>query len=327
MNTDMGFSSSLGHLLADYVEYKRLQGYQFIAGEKNVRQFDSFVVASGQKPSALTRDIVESYIASRPGEKRITQTHRASHVRCLGKYLVRMGIEAYVLPEGMLAVKKYEFQPYVFSEGEIKHLMSALDSMRYCAVSPQRHIVIPMVIRMLYGCGLRISEALGLSIRDIDLQDGILFVRAAKFNKDRYVPMARSLAEQCRRYAEQVLAFSDDDSPFFPSPGRKAYGVCAVRDAFRQCLTVAGIPHSDEGPTLHSLRHSFAVHRLMRWSVEDGDVNVLLPYLSAYMGHENLLGTERYLRMTAEMFPETAERIRENCSWMMPEVDICENNN
>ena len=68
------------------------------------------------------------------------------------------------------------------------------------------------------------------------------------------------------------------------------------------------------------MRHSFAVNNLVKWGMEGKDVNALLPYLSEYMGHENLLGTERYLRMTVEMFPEMRERISAGCSWIMPEV-------
>lgn len=87
---------------------------------------------------------------------------------------------------------------------------------------------------------------------------------------------------------------------------------------------IAGIQHTDDGPTVHSLRHSFAVHNLVRWGMEAKDVNALMPYLSAYMGHENLLGTERYLKMTVEMFPEIRDRISAGYSWIMPEVDCHE---
>jgi integrase/recombinase XerD len=62
----------------------------------------------------------------------------------------------------------------------------------------------------------------------------------------------------------------------------------------------------------------------VRWSREGKDINAMLPYLSAYMGHENLLGTERYLRMTVEIFPEMREHISAGCSWIIPEVGFHE---
>lgn len=154
---------------------------------------------------------------------------------------------------------------------------------------------------------------------DVDLQTGVLLVRAAKFNKDRYVPMVQSLHQRCRSYA-RVSMGGKAESPFLPSPSGGFYHKSTIGYAFRKCLAIAGIRHFDDGPTVHSLRHSFAVHNLVRWGEENKDVSTLLPYLSAYMGHENLLGTERYLRMTAEMFPEMRERISAGCSWLMPEV-------
>ena len=64
-------------------------------------------------------------------------------------------------------------------------------------------------------------------------------------------------------------------------------------------------------------RHSFACHRIMRWAREGTDVNAMLPVLSAYLGHEGLRGTERYLRLTAEMMPELREAV-ERLSWVIP---------
>jgi integrase len=296
-----------------------MRGYKS-SGEEDIRQFDAYAAASPITTDRLTNELVEAYIARRPGEKPGTQLHRVSTVRCFGKYLVRCGVDAYVLPNGGLSVAKYGFLPYVFSTEEVARLMGAADLLPYRATSPQRRIVIPMMLRLIYGCGLRISEAIKLRVEDVDLQNGVLCVRTAKFNKDRYVPMAPSLLKRCQNYAELLSVGGNCNSPFLPSPTRGMYSPSSVGHTFRQCLVIAGIPHTDDGPTVHSLRHSFAVHNLVRWVTEGKDVNALLPYLSAYMGHENLLGTERYLRMTVEMFPRMRERISAGCSWIMPEV-------
>jgi len=181
-----------------------------------------------------------------------------------------------------------------------------------------------MMLRLIYGCGLRISEAINLTAEDVDLQNGIILVRATKFNKDRYVPTALSLLDKCRNYATLIAVDVHSKSPFFPSPTESFYNRSTIGYAFLQCLAIAGIPHFDDGPTVHSLRHSWAVQNLVKWGSEGKDVNTMLPYLSAYMGHENLLGSERYLRMTMEMFPEIKSRISSECSWIMPEVVRCE---
>ncbi len=314
------FASHLGPLLTKYIAYRRMRGYKSAACEADIRQFDAYAAASPIRTDRLTKELVEAYIAHRSGEKPSTQYHRVSTVRCFGKYLVRCGVDAYVLPNGVFTVGKYGFLPYVFSTEEVARLMDAANLLPYRACSPQRHIVIPMMLRLIYGCGLRISEAIKLRADDVDLKSGVLRIRTAKFNKDRYVPMAQSMLQRCQGYAELLSVEKSDRSPFFSSPTRGYYSYAAIGHAFRQCLVIAGIPHTDDGPTLHCLRHSFAVHNLVRWSREGKDINAMLPYLSAYMGHENLLGTERYLRITVDIFPEMREHISAGCSWIMPEV-------
>jgi integrase len=320
MNHMPAFTSPLGSLLKQYVQYRRMRGYTSPTGVEDIRQFDVYAGTSPIATDQLTKELVESYIASRPGEKPATQAHRISTVRCFGIYLTRCGADAYVLPYGVHNVAKYGFVPHVLSTEEIVRLISAADSWPRRSNSPRRHIVLPMLLRLIYGCGLRISEACHLQTGDVDLQTGVLLVRAAKFNKERYVPMAPSLLLRCHRYAIQASVGTQHESPFLPSSTGGFYHRTTIGYAFRQCLTIAGIPHFDDGPTVHSLRHSFAVHNLVKWGTQGKNLDALLPYLSAYMGHENLLGTERYLRMTMEMFPEIRERISSGCSWVMPEV-------
>ena len=318
------FASKLGPLLTQYISYRRTRGYRSVSCEVDLQQFDAFAAASPSTTDRLTKELVEAYIAHRPGEKPLTHSHRVSAVRCFGKYLVRCGMDAYVLPNGVFTVDKYLFLPYVFSTEEVARLMSTADLLPYRACSPQRHIVIPMMLRLLYGCGLRISEAINLRADDVNLTTGVLRIRTAKFNKDRYVPMAQSMLRSCQSYAELLSVEKSSRSPFFSSPKRGYYKYSSIGHAFCHCLVMAGIPHRDDGPTLHSLRHSFAIHNLVRWAKEGKDINAMLPYLSAYMGHENLLGTERYLKMTVDIFPEMREHISAGCSWVMPEVSFYE---
>ena len=73
----------------------------------------------------------------------------------------------------------------------------------------------PLLFRMLYGCGLRISEALALLKSDVDLKDGVLHIRHGKNDRERIVPMSVSLTEECRKYAQAVHKGTTDSIPFF----------------------------------------------------------------------------------------------------------------
>lgn len=233
MNDMPIFVSPLGGLLEQYIVYRRMRGYKSAGGEEDIRQFDVYAAASPITTDRLTKKLVEAYITRRPGEKPSTQCHRVSTVRCFGKYLVRRGMDAYVLPNGVLTVAKYGFVPYVLSTEEVARLMGAADLLPYRACSPQRHIVIPMILRLIYGCGLRISEAIKLRVEDVDLQTGVLLVRASKFNKDRYVPMAQSLLQRCQNYAAHLNVGINAKLPFLPSPTRGLYSKSTIGYAFR----------------------------------------------------------------------------------------------
>ena len=82
----------------------------------------------------------------------------------------------------------------------------ALGNAKFCYTNcPNRGAAVSLLIRLLYGYGLRISEALGLKMKDVDLDSGVLTVLESKFEKNRYVPMAPELTERCRNYAKTIV--------------------------------------------------------------------------------------------------------------------------
>jgi len=177
----------------------------------------------------------------------------------------------------------------------------------------------PEIFRLLYGCGLRLGEALNLRVRDVDLNKGVLTVRQGKFRKDRLVPPALSLVNRLRAYAAR-LGDRPPDAIFFPSPRDGPISLGAVYSLFRELLIRCAIPHGGrgKGPRVHDLRHGFAVHTLLRWYREGADLNAKLPLLATYLGHQRLLGTQRYLHLTAELFPEVMARVDAAFSDVIP---------
>jgi integrase len=174
---------------------------------------------------------------------------------------------------------------------------------------PRRHLILPEIFRVLYGCGLRVSEAIGLRVGAVDLRAGVLTIRQGKFRKDRLVPLAPSLTQRLRRYAD-ALGGQPADAVFFPSRGARPYHRVTVYHAFRQLLWRCRIAHGGRGhgPRLHDLRHTFAVHRLAQWYRAGADLNALLPVLATYLGHQSVTQTQVYLRLTADLFPDLAAR-------------------
>ena len=135
-----------------------------------------------------------------------------------------------------------------------------------------------------------------------------IFIRESKrfvFRKDRFVPVAPALAERLRAYA-MSLPDSGEDAYFFLAPDRGPYHRSTLYKIFRVLLHRCGIPHGGRGrgPRIHDLRATFAVHRLETWYRNGDDLNVKLPILATYLGHDSLAGTQWYLRLTPHLFPD-----------------------
>jgi integrase/recombinase XerD len=304
------FRSILGPLMEKFVQEKRACGYLYHESSRILRCFDRFLSKQRLRSVELPRDIAREWLSKTAHESPRTHQGRITAVRQFSTFLCRLGYPAYV-PDAALSTRcRPVFSPRILTHEEMRRLLQAVDQLVPTARSPLRHLVMPEVFRLLYGCGLRVEEVLSFRIQDVDLNQGILTVRQGKFRKDRLVPPALSLVTRLREYAD-ALGNRPPDAVFFPAPHGGRYRLRAVYGQFRKLLLQCGIPHGGrgKGPRVHDLRHGFAVHTLLRWYREGADLNAKLPLLATYLGHQHLSGTQRYLHLTAELFPEVRARV------------------
>jgi site-specific recombinase XerD len=203
--------------------------------------------------------------------------------------------------------------PYIYSRKELQVLFEAVDISRKHAIRLDSDTFRALLL-ILYGAGLRTSEALNLTMRDVDLASTVLTVRNTKFYKSRLVPITSQLANAMRAYAERRSRRplpEGMESAFFANRDGTQVRKHNVDHAFKRLLETTGIGRKDDGrraPCLHGLRHAAAVHRLTSWYREGADVQRLLPALSTYLGHAHLDGTSVYLSMTPELLHEASVR-------------------
>ncbi len=323
MTESRPFLSVLSVPIEGYLAEKRAVGYKFEKGAQLLKQFDAFVGSQNVKDIGLTKQLILDWTTRKSNETISTQGGRISLMRGLAEYLNRLGYPTFVYPRAMATVGRYEYIPYLFSDAEMKRIFEVCDHYPASQYTPNRHWILPLLIRILYGCGLRISEAVHLTLPDVDLDEGTLYLHHTKFNKERILPMADSLIERCRDYKRQVELGKMGNPYFFPSPYGGHYSESTIYVLFRDILRQAGISHlgRGKGPRLHDLRHTFAVNCLKKWTIEGKDLNNCLPYLSAYLGHEDLRGSQRYLRLTADLYPDITRKIEMTCSMIIPEVE------
>lgn len=325
---DYSYSSFLSSIFNGYVEEMRAVGYKFDKGASDLKRLDNLLIQEGVCERILTKELVLLWTKKRQGESDRTCHRRISLIRGLAKYMTRLGYKAYIFPDKATTMDKHQYTPYIFSVVELAKIFDATDKFPRSSVSSNRHLILPLLFRMLYGCGLRVSEALDLKIVDVNLKDGTLFIHQAKLGKERVVPMAQSLIDRCKCYSRELHTIHTDNPYYFPSPYGGQYNDATIYNYFRVFLWQAGISHGGrgQGPRVHDFRHTHSVHCLKKWVLNGNDLTVLLPYLSAYLGHVDLRSSQYYLRLTADLYPAILTSVEAYFSNLIPEVKADETN-
>ena len=246
--------------------------------------------------------MVEEFVSYREGESIKTQHMRMCLVRQFALFMNTIGFNFFVYLDKLVSVPK-TFTPYIFTHDEIKDILYVVDRLIYTPQTKFYHLIYPMLFRMLYGCGLRISEALCLKKTEVDLINGILTITKAKNGTSRLVPMSWSLTDYCRCYAKNMDFDMFSEGYFYPSRDNGRYNRKPVYIKLKQLMKIAGIfSEGSVGPRVHDIRHTYAVHALEKMINDGQDVYCTLPILSAYLGHRGIESTEKYLRLTEEAY-------------------------
>ena len=314
------YSGSLKTACESFIREKRALGYLYNTEAKKLSDFSRFTLDFEFPENTLTQEVVRAWIAKKPTDSERKQYARFSLISQFARYMKRMGYAAYVPDRDEIGKLRRTFAPRILSHEEIRAFFEATDFMPEQSIAPRRHLIMPVLFRMLYCCGLRVSEAINLKGGDVDLENGILTIREGKAGKSRYVPMSAELTEICSRYARTRLVGPPGNDWFFAAPDGGRYDTRSVYHSFRQLLWEAGISHGGrgKGSRVHDLRHTFCVHCLQKWASGGADPASILPKLTAYLGHNDFAATEQYLRMTAEAYPEVSRLMEEKYGYVIP---------
>jgi integrase len=228
--------------------------------------------------------------------------YKAHAIREFGKYLRTIGVDAFVLPADWIHDSARTL-PHIFTDAELRAFFAAADSFTPRASSPFREYTIPVVFRLMLGCGLRPQEARRLRRRDVHLDDAVVVIERSKHNKDRRVPVEAGMADLLARFDELASLRRPGREFFFEHQPGQPYRAGWLTAQYHRCRTRAG--GLAPGSTPYTLRHNYATRTLTRWVEERRDLNVWLPYLSAYMGHETYSSTAYYVHLLPERLAAT----------------------
>ena len=302
--------AQLSEDIAQFLVFKRALGHPYRRGEAMLQSFQRFAEAQAGADAKMELEVmIGGWLSRIAGRKPVSVALELGVIRQLCLYRRRSDPQGFV-PGRQWAPQSTEshFLPYVFSRAEVRALIDAAVRLPHRNLTPA---TLRTLLLILYCTGLRLGEAVRLTLQDVDLERDLFTVRESK-GKTRLVPFHADLRQVLDDYFSERAAITPigDDRPLLVRKSGDGLPVAVASGAIRQLLRKLGLkpPRGRIGPRPYDLRHAFAVHRLTDWYRQGVDIHARLPWLSAYMGHDDVLGTEVYLTATAELMDLASER-------------------
>lgn len=302
---------SLMDALNEYLDLRRRMGFLLVDHERSLRAFVRFLDARGAL--FITSELALEWARQPRDVTRARHARRLAMARDLARYMVATDPRTEVPPQGLLPNLAHRPPPYIYTADQIAALIRGTSTLQPCEGLRIRRHTYSALFGLIAATGMRVSEALSLDCRDVDLESGVITVRESKFCKTRLLPVHSSTQARLREYAllrdERVrLAPS---SSFFVSDRRARLQYVPVNYTFLLISRRIGLRRAGDlhGPRLHDLRHTFAVTVLADCYRSGGDPMLCLPLLSAYLGHANVSNTYWYLSATPDLLGAANSRL------------------
>jgi site-specific recombinase XerD len=300
----------LSQLVSEYIEFKHALGVRF---QTEARILKAFSRAMGDVESMeVEPSAVHAFLAGKGAVTSFWYEKFGVLARFYRFLMIRNYVDSIPLPKTM-PKRPEPMKPYIYTLEQLRRLLAVTDRLQ-SPWSPLRAHTFHTLILTLYSTGLRIGEALSLTLADVNLLESLIMVRSGKFFKTRLVPIGPRLTDTLRTYVQRRRKLpcpQGEDSGFFATRSGNALTYDQARKVFPILRHLAGIHREKEAryqPRVHDIRHTMAVHRLVAWYREGADVQRLLPLLSTYLGHLDIAGTQRYLSFIPELQDEASRR-------------------
>ena len=305
------FSSCLAVQMERFVDLRRLSGTDYHSQTRLLGYFDRFLVQQDFSVSYLTREIIDCYQESLTTLAPRTRGNRISVLRQFCEYLSTKSPQSYV-PWPLKIIQSHDaHRPYIFHSSQLQALLVAASEL--APSGSLRPHTYRTLLGLVYSTGLRIGEAMALNLQDVNSNSQRLYIAEGKFRKARWVALSKSTTRALEQYIDKRIKIAphEPDSPLLLNERRRRLCHPTVNMTFRGLLQKCCIEHHKRnGPRIHDMRHTFAVHRLLAWYRDGQDVNARLPALATYMGHVNISSTRVYLQPTAELLQQVNQRFR-----------------
>ena len=308
------FSGPMGSMIKRHLNLRRSLGSVLKNAEYCLDAFDQYLAKYFPDIQTIRRDMIVGYLETTRHLHSTSRCDQLTQLRQFCRFLFQLNPDTYIPEKNLLPHGKVKLKPHIYSKTEIQKLIQLSKKLPPPgSLRPQTYAVL---IGLLCVTGLRISEALGLNLEDVDLCNGLLYIRQTKFFKSRIVPITKSTAEALNRYRNKREEFGHDISSsaaFFINERARRCKSDTVQETFRYLTKQTGMKTLQGGyPRLHDFRHSFATRWLAEIYQSGKDPNAYLPVLSTYLGHSNIANTQVYLHTSLDLLRNVGEKFRQH---------------
>jgi integrase len=298
--------SALDDHVADYLRLRRGLGFKLERAGQVLPQLVAYLQAAGA--TTVTRELAIAWARMPAGAQPRHWAARLSIARGFAAYLKTIDPATEVPPADVFAVSYRRPTPYLWSPADIGRLLAAARALR----PPLRAATFEALFGLLAVTGMRVGEAVALERADVDLDDGVITIRAqiAKLERARLLPLHPTTTDALRRYTAERkrLCPRPRSTAFFLSRTGTALDRSSVAETLRQITTALGLRSQTVRPRAQDLRHTFAVRTLIDWQ-RSGQIAPRIATLSTYLGHVSPAETYWYLSATPELMAPAAERL------------------
>jgi len=301
------FQSAFAAEMNSYLDYQAAAGRKERSFRSRLRIFDRFCVEHGVNEPSFSKEAAAVWVRKRDGEATTTHYSRINGIKQFLIYLSKKGYDVFITRD--VKFRDTGFQPHIYTDDEIRRYFLEVDA--YSGARNRKNAIqYPVLFRLLYCCGARINETLGVRKCDIDLQSGAIRLFETKNDHGRLVVLGNDMKELMGKFADKCFYLLADDGYIFTDSNGARLSGDTIYNKHREFLQRAGIPFLGDscGPRLHDWRHTMAVKSFKQMIDAGMDMYVALPILSTYLGHKSIYATERYVRLTMSIYPYIEER-------------------
>lgn len=287
-----------------YIKHREIMGYVDANTKNSLLDFADYSHKKGQD-KFITIEIALEWVVTSKRNKRSAFAIRLGMLHTFAKYCKAIEPKTEIPPRGLHGSTLHRPTPHIYTKNEIYSLMSAtklIDQKKEINI-----ITLKYIIGLIVSTGIRISEAIKLVDKDVDLENGILQINESKAHKSRYLPLHTTTTQALKKYV--MLRDNEiknrSNLSFFINDKGNSISIGKIEVDYKLLRETAGLKNN---PRLYDFRHTFACNRLLKWYEEEKNIDAMIIYLATYLGHSSVLNTYWYLTATPELFSIVSKR-------------------